>query len=120
MRVSPITASRTYSNLIFTSGQIGARDDGTVPDKFGEEVRLAIERLAEVLDKAQSSLGDVIKVTAFVTDLALIAEMNTVYAEMLGAHFPARSTLVVSLAAPHIRFEIEAIATVRNDVTLIE
>lgn len=55
-------------NLLFVSGQVGARADGTPPDDLGEEVSLAFDNLAAILDAAGAGFDDVVDVTMFAVD----------------------------------------------------
>lgn len=106
----PLNAYRTHGDLIFTSGQVGLRPDGSVPEDFGDEVRLAMLNLAQVLAEADSTLIDVLKSTVYITDADLFGPMNEVYAEHFDDEYPARTTIVTTLARPELRFEIEAVA----------
>jgi enamine deaminase RidA (YjgF/YER057c/UK114 family) len=52
-----------------------------------------LENLAAVLVAAGSSLGQVVKTTVYLADMADFAAMNEVYARRFGTHKPARSTV---------------------------
>ncbi|HTG37827.1 Rid family hydrolase [Sphingomonas sp.] len=55
-------------DMLFVSGQVGARADGTPPDDLAEEVALAFDNLAAILDAADATFDDVVDVTLFMTD----------------------------------------------------
>jgi 2-iminobutanoate/2-iminopropanoate deaminase len=57
-------------------------------------------------------LGDVVKVTVFLGDLADFAAFNTEYARHFGASLPARSTVGGARLYGGARIEIEAVAVV--------
>ena len=55
-------------DLLFVSGQVGVRADGTPEPKFEDQVRLAFANLRAVLAAAGASFDDVIDVISFHTD----------------------------------------------------
>jgi 2-iminobutanoate/2-iminopropanoate deaminase len=112
MGKSPLSSAIVVGNLIFTSGQVGRHpSSGSVPEQFEAQVQVALENLGSVLAAAGGSLDSVVKTTVFLTDAGDFQAMNSVYARYLEAPFPARSTVVVAaLAAPELKFEIEAVA----------
>jgi enamine deaminase RidA (YjgF/YER057c/UK114 family) len=62
------SAAIRSGNLLFVSGQVGSREDGSPEPDFEAQVRLAFDNLAAVLDAASCSLDDIIDVTTFHTD----------------------------------------------------
>ena len=55
-------------DLLFVSGQVGSRVDGTPEPDFAAQVQLAFDNLAAVLAAAGASVADIIDVTTFHTD----------------------------------------------------
>jgi enamine deaminase RidA (YjgF/YER057c/UK114 family) len=55
-------------NLLFVSGQVGARADGTPPGDLGEEVALAFDNLSAILDAAGAGFDDVVEATMFAVE----------------------------------------------------
>ncbi|MFD4423130.1 RidA family protein [Agromyces sp. NPDC058484] len=102
-------------DLVFVSGIIGMRPDGTMPSGAREQVELAFENLAKVLDAAGATPFDVVKVNVFVRDdFRLVRDdVREIRARYFTHDFPV-STLVqvAGFAGPDYRFEIEAIAAV--------
>jgi enamine deaminase RidA (YjgF/YER057c/UK114 family) len=64
------SAAIRSGDLLFVSGQVGSRDDGTPEPDFERQVRLAFDNLAAVLAAAGCSFADVVDVTSFHTDPA--------------------------------------------------
>lgn len=64
-RYSPAVRS---NGLLFVSGQVGSRADGTPEPDLAAQVRLAFENLNAVLAAAGCTFDDVIDVTMFVVD----------------------------------------------------
>lgn len=109
----PFSAAVRTGNLLFLSGQVGRRD-GKVGDGIEEQTRFTVENIRDTLAKAGCTLEDVVKVTVFLTDMALWPKMNDVYKEFFSSEPPARSALGVNgLALPEFLVEIECVAEVR-------
>src|SRR3954449_7779229 len=62
------SAAIRSGDLLFVSGQVGSRADGTPEPVFADQVRQAFANLRGVLDAAGCSFDDVIDVTSFHTD----------------------------------------------------
>ena len=62
------SAAVRSGDLLFVSGQVGSRKDGTPEPDFARQVDLAFQNLKAVLTAAGSSFEDVIDVTTFHTD----------------------------------------------------
>ncbi|MCW5735264.1 MAG: RidA family protein [Enhydrobacter sp.] len=62
------SAAIRSGDLLFVSGQVGSREDGSPEPDFERQVELAFENLTAVLQAAGCSHADVIDVTTFHTD----------------------------------------------------
>jgi enamine deaminase RidA (YjgF/YER057c/UK114 family) len=62
------SAAVRSGGLLFVSGQVGSRDDGSPEPDFERQVERAFENLRATLAAAGCSLDDVIDVTSFHTD----------------------------------------------------
>jgi enamine deaminase RidA (YjgF/YER057c/UK114 family) len=56
------------NGLLFVSGQVGSRPDGSPEPDLDEQVRLAFRNLNAILAEAGLSFDDVIDVTVFMVD----------------------------------------------------
>ncbi|MGH3799635.1 MAG: RidA family protein [Pseudonocardiaceae bacterium] len=102
-------------NLVFVSGQAAVDELGhTVGGAdFDAQARQAFANLATVLRNAGSGLEHVVKVTIFVTDMAVIDHVIELRREYFRPPYPADTIAqVASLARPEWQIEIEAIAVV--------
>ncbi len=109
--IGPYSQAISIEQLVFCSGQIPLRPDGTlVEGDAAAQTRQVLTNLQGVLNAAGSSLAQVVKTTVFLADMNDFAAMNEVYAEFFGAAPPARSTVQVSRLPRDVRVEIEAIA----------
>jgi len=97
--------------LVFTAGQVGI--DPATGELAGptieEQTARALDNVAAILGEAGATLADVVKVTAFLTDLALFADYDRVYRTYFPEPRPARSSVGAKLAGDFL-VEIEAIA----------
>jgi len=97
--------------LVFVSGQLPLSPiDNTVPEGIKAQTKQALHNLDEVLKAANSSKNDVLKVTVFISDISLWAEMNEEYSVFFGEHKPARSAVPIKDLPRGCLVEIEAIA----------
>jgi enamine deaminase RidA (YjgF/YER057c/UK114 family) len=62
------SAAIRSGDLVFVSGQVGSRSDGTPEPDFERQVRLAFENLKATLDAAGCKLDDIVDITTFHTD----------------------------------------------------
>lgn len=62
------SAAIRSGDLLFVSGQVGSRHDGTPEPDFGRQVRLAFDNLKDTLAAAGCTLDDIVDVTTFHTD----------------------------------------------------
>ena len=110
--VGPYSQAVKVGNWLYVSGQIPI-DPGTgelVTGPFELQVRTVLDNLTHILEKAQSNLDRVVKVTIFLTDMALFGEFNTIYAQYFGGSRPARSCVAVNRLPKDVPLEIEAVA----------
>ena len=62
------SAAIRSGDLLFVSGQVGSRLDGSPEPDFEQQVQLAFDNLSAVLRAAGCTLRDVVDVTTFHTD----------------------------------------------------
>ena len=103
-----------HENTVYVSGQlpIDPSMDAKQVGSIEEQTEQALRNVAAILEAAGSDISRVIKVTVYVSDIALWGRVNAVYAEFFGEHRPARA--VVPTRDLHFGFqvEIEAVAAV--------
>lgn len=110
--LGPYAQAVRADGWIFCAGQIPIVPESgeIVAGGIAEQTDRVLANLAAVLEAAGSSLGQVVKTTVFLVDLADFAAMNEVYARHFRAHRPARSTVQVAALPRGVRVEIEAVA----------
>lgn len=108
--IGPYSQAMAVGNLLFTSGQIALRPDGTLNDgDIVVQTTQVLANLKAVIEAAGAGLNKVVKTTVFLKNLDDFAEMNRIYGEAFGTHTPARSTVQVAKLPRDVLVEIEAI-----------
>lgn len=62
------SAAIKSGDLLFVSGQVGSRTDGSPEQDFEQQVRLAFDNLKATLGAAGCTIDDIVDVTSFHTD----------------------------------------------------
>jgi enamine deaminase RidA (YjgF/YER057c/UK114 family) len=102
---------RAGSDLVFVSGQVGMRADGTTPAGFAEQCELTFENLRGCLASHGLALDAVVKLTAFLVPGQDFQLLRAARERHFGPHRPTSTTVYVpALASPAFLVEIEAIA----------
>ena len=94
--IGPYVQGVDLGSMVFTSGQIPV-----------------CENVKAIVVAAGLSVGDIIKMTVFITDLNDFATINEVYKQFFDEHqatYPTRSCVQVARLPKDVKLEIEAIA----------
>lgn len=95
-------------NLIWVSGVVGMRADGTIPDDTVAQFDIAMEAMDACLRAAGGRPEHVVKVQVFLTDVSERAAINPRRIAYFGEHRPASTLVEVSaLIDPRMKVEIE-------------
>lgn len=111
--LGPYSQAVVTGELVFTAGQVGI-DPATnrlVEGGIAAQTRQVLANLAHVLEAAGTRVDRVVKATVFLADLDDFQEFNAVYAEFMGPHRPARSTVQVARLPAQAKVEIEFVAS---------
>ncbi len=105
--------------MVVLAGQIGWNPVTCAfeSDDFVEQVRQALANVVALLHEAGATPAHLVRLTWFITDrdayLVATREIGRVYREVIGAHFPPMSVVVVAgLIETRARVEIEATAVI--------
>lgn len=111
--INKYSAAIRSGDLLFVSGQVGSRDDGTAEPDFTRQVNQAFTNLAAVLKAAGCSFDDVVDVTTFHTDPeAQFITVNEVRLRFFGDEpYPNWTAVGVNWLAGY-DFEIKVIARI--------
>ncbi|MBL4760077.1 MAG: RidA family protein [Mariprofundaceae bacterium] len=110
--VGPYSQATVHAGVLYASGQIGL--DAKLGEMVGEGVeaqaRQVTQNLTAVLQEAGASTSDILKVNIFLLDMEDFPLVNTIYAEWLGKHRPARATVAVAALPLGAKVEMDLIA----------
>jgi 2-iminobutanoate/2-iminopropanoate deaminase len=98
------------ARLLFVSGQIPAAADGSVPERFEDQCRLAWKNVVAQLDAAGMTLDNLVKVTIFLSDRKHAPDYRRVRQEVLQGRKIGLTTIITGIFDERWLLEIEAIA----------
>jgi enamine deaminase RidA (YjgF/YER057c/UK114 family) len=103
---------RDSERLLVLSGQIGRKNDGTVPDDPVEQIEIALENLRRNLQAARMDVKDIVKLTFYLVGDMDIERRRELISAWLQDHRPCMTLVnVVSLASPIYKVEVDAWAS---------
>lgn len=109
--IGPYSQAVESDGLLFTSGQIPMKHDGTlIEGDIKDQTHQVLQNLIATLEAASLKLTDVIKVNIFIANMDDFPKINEVYAEYFVSHKPARSCVEVARLPLDVKIELEAVA----------
>ena len=103
------------TELLFISGQLGVRPDGTTPATIAEQADQVFSNIVALLGAHGLGPTDIIKLTTFMVAGQNGDAVRTARLKHLGSHRPASTAVFVSeLVDPAWFVEVEAIAAKRK------
>jgi reactive intermediate/imine deaminase len=110
-RPAPFSEAVRVGDILFLSGQIGRKADGTLPDSFDAQARQTMENIGATLKSRGLGWGDVFKCTVFITDMKNWPAFNAIYVPYFPAgKLPARSAVGANGLALGAQLELECMA----------
>ena len=98
--------------MLVISGQVGMRQDGTVPEDPFEQLDLAFDNIIHNLHAANMDVNDLVKITYYLVGEIDTARRREIVLSKLQGHQPCSTVLyVAALASPAFRVEIDAWAS---------
>lgn len=110
--IGPYSQAVRVGDLVFLSGQIPL-DPATMElvggDDVGAQARQVFANLAAVAQAAGGSLGQLVKLNVYLTDLGNFQLVNEVMTEVFEEPYPARAAVGVSALPRGAAVEVEAV-----------
>lgn len=104
----PYSSGIVSGGFLFLAGQAAITPDGRiVRGTIEEQTELTLANMAAVCEAAVGSLSDAVKVTVYLSDIALWSRMNSVYERWFEDPKPVRTVVACELNGFDI--EIDAI-----------
>jgi 2-iminobutanoate/2-iminopropanoate deaminase len=108
--IGPYSQAVEADGVLYCSGQVPL-DPATgelVDGGIAEQARRCLENLDAVCRAAGARLEDAVRIGIYVTDMALFAELNEVYASFFSEPFPVRTTVGVASLPKGALVEMDA------------
>ena len=104
----PFSEAVQVGDILYLSGQIGVRDDGSLPDGIEAQSRQMMENIGAALKKRGRGWGDVFHCLVMLDDMADWPAFNSVYVPYFPAgKLPARSAFGADGLALGAKVEME-------------
>ncbi len=110
--IGPYNQSVYFNDLLFTSGQIALDLDGNlINNNIESETHQVFKNLKAILEEAELSFKDVLKISIFLKDMNDFDKVNAVYSTyFMSDTAPARETVQVAKLPKDVNIEISLIA----------
>ena len=109
--IGPYSQAVLVDDTLYVSGNIPVNPEtGDVADGIVNQSKQVFENMKAVLNEAGMGFENVVKTTAFLTDLSNFATFNEIYSSYFVAPYPARSCVEVSKLPKNVLVEVECIA----------
>lgn len=109
--IGPYSQAVLVDDTLYVSGNIPVNPaTGDVADGIVNQSKQVFENMKAVLNEAGMGFENVVKTTAFLTDLSNFATFNEIYASYFVEPYPARSCVEVSKLPKNVLVEVECIA----------
>src|SRR5882757_7356229 len=99
-----------HTRMLFVSGQIPAANDGTVPEGFEAQCRLAWSNVDAQLRAAGMTLDNLVMHRTYLADRRYTALNRSVRSEVLGGRETALTVVIAGIFDEAWLLEIEAVA----------
>ena len=97
--------------IVYVSGQIPIRPDGTLPETFAEQAKQVWSNIAMQLQEAGLGLDNIVKHTTYLSDRKYRSEYRQVRQAVLGDHEPALTVIIADIFDEAWLLEVEAVAS---------
>ena len=114
--IGPYSQAIRAGHLLFVSGQVpldpatGEMVDGDISD----QTHRVLKSLDAIVRTSGATLGDVVKTTVYLADMADFVAMNRVYKTYFEDPTPARAAVQVARLPKDARVEIDAIVVLNR------
>lgn len=98
------------SRTLYISGQIPVRRDGSIPNGFVDQARVAWGNVEAQLKAAGMSLDNIVKHTTYLSDRKYSDENSKVRREILEHRTPALTVIIAEIYDDEWLLEVEAVA----------
>ncbi|MEQ1553143.1 MAG: Rid family detoxifying hydrolase [Ferruginibacter sp.] len=110
--IGPYSQAVKVGNLLFISGQVAIEPatGNVISSNIADETKQVMKNILAILTNAGAGFEHIVKTTIFLSDMALFADVNTVYGSYFEKDFPARETVAVKGLPKNVNVEISVTA----------
>jgi 2-iminobutanoate/2-iminopropanoate deaminase len=112
--IGPYCQALEIDGWLYLSGQLGLdpQTGELVPGGFEPQARQIFANLRAVLEAAGCTFANVVRTGVYLIDFANFPVLNALYAEAMGSHRPARTTVQVAALPKGGLVEIDLVARI--------
>lgn len=109
--IGPYSQAVRHGDTVYLSGQIPLDPASMtlVEGDIAAQAHRVFQNMRAVCEAAGGSLGEVVRIGIYLTDLGDFAAVNEVMAQYFSEPYPARSTIGVAALPKAARVEVDAI-----------
>lgn len=106
----PLSLATRAGDFIFVSGMVSLDLDHwqVVEGEIEAQTARTLDNIGRVLAEAGATLDDVVKVQAYLADMALFPRFNAVYQQYFARPLPSRTTVAVLLSGFLVEVDVVA------------
>ena len=110
--IGPYCQALEVDGWLYLSGQVGMdpQTGELVPGGFEPQARQTFANLSVVLAAAGCTFANVVRTGVYLVDFADFPALNALYAEAMGSHRPARTTIQVAGLPKGALVEVDLVA----------
>jgi 2-iminobutanoate/2-iminopropanoate deaminase len=110
-RYSPGIEVPAGARLVFVSGQLGIDAAGNTPHRAEAQAELCFAAIRTILAEARMELSDIVRLNAYVSDPAYLADYMRVRDRHIADPPPASTLMIVAgFSRPWCKVEVECVA----------
>lgn len=101
-------------HIIYVSGQlpIDPAEPSKQPGTIQEQTWRVLQQIEEIVKAAGSAKEGIVRTTIYITDITHWKQVNRIYGDFFGSHYPARTVVPVKELHYGCAIEMDAIAEV--------
>lgn len=109
--IGPYSQAVIAGGMLYASGQIPlVPSTGEIAgEDMATQTRQVLDNLQAVVEAADGTMADVVKVTIYITDMKQFGVVNEIYGTYFSAPFPARACVQVAELPKGVDVEMDAI-----------
>ena len=110
--IGPYSQGILAGDTLYVSGQLGIDpESGELLPTLPKQAERALRNIEAIAKESGLSLGKVVKLTVYLSDMEMFAELNEVMSRILSEPYPARACVECSRLPKGALVEIDAVVS---------